>query len=171
MPTGIVEFDTTSWDILGEIGDKLDEIEELTKKKKSETDPGKKDDYSIQLSAKRHEVDSLRKESIVTRDIRTALNEYAPGQTVVINEKNFTSAGIILRGNATDLNTQLRYIFHCKNCGATKYLPTITDASGKTLSTAHVLMTRANMISSEVSSTVYRTHQHTLWHTNLLASV
>ena len=133
MPTGIVEFDTTSWDILGEIGDKLDEIEELKKKKKSETDPGKKDDYSIQLSAKRHEVDSLRKESIVTRDIRTALNEYAPGQTVVINEKNFTSAGIILRGNATDLNTQLRYIFHCKNCGATKYCPTITDASGKNI--------------------------------------
>ena len=133
MPTGIVEFDTTSWDILGEIGDKLDEIEELKKKKKAETDPGKKDDYSIQLAAKRHEVDSLRKESIVTRDIRTALNEYAPGQTVVINEKNFTSAGIILRGNATDLNTQLRYIFHCKNCGATKYCPTITDASGKNI--------------------------------------
>ena len=53
------------------------------------------------------------------RDVRTALNEYAPGQTIVINEKNYISSGISYWTNLN--NNRQRYLYHCENCGHTKY--------------------------------------------------
>lgn len=134
MPTGIVEFDTTSIETLNTIDDKLDEIKSYKDKIANETDSLKIDDYKEEIARRRKAIALLKKESIVSRDIQTALNEYAPGQTVVINEKNYVSSGIILQGNAIDQTSQLRYIFHCNNCGATKYLPSCTNQVGNPIS-------------------------------------
>lgn len=124
MPTNVVEFDTTSINTLNDIKTWMDEIKRKRAEKKIETDKDKIIKINDEIAEKRRLIELKKKESIVSRDIQTALNEYAPGQTVVINERNYVSAGIILTGSAIDPQSQMRYIFHCENCGATKYEPT-----------------------------------------------
>lgn len=134
MPTGIVEFDTTSIEALGNIESKLDQIAE--KKREIRQAAGNRmkiDDLREEIFKLRKDIEGERAGAIVTRDIRTALNEYAPGQTVVINEENFVSAGIILKGSSLDPNTQLRYIFHCDNCGRTMYRPSKVNQYGQAI--------------------------------------
>ena len=131
MPTGIVEFDTTSIDSLVNIEEMLDQIAEKKKEKRQAAgDRMRIDTLNEEIFELRRKIEAKRASAIVTRDIRTALNEYAPGQTVVINEENYVSAGIILKGNSLDPNTQLRYIFHCDNCGRTMYRPSSVDMYG-----------------------------------------
>ena len=134
MPTGIVEFDTTSIEALGNIESKLNQIAE--KKREIRLAAGDRmriDDLKEEIFKLRKEIEDEREGAIVTRDIRTALNEYAPGQTVVINEENYVSAGIILKGSRLDPNTQLRYIFHCENCGKTQYRPSKVNKYGQAI--------------------------------------
>lgn len=68
----------------------------------------------------RKQVQELRRATTASRDIRTALNEYAPGQTVVVNEKNYVSAGVMLFG-AYNENTQSKAIYYCPHCGNIVY--------------------------------------------------
>lgn len=124
MPTNVVEFDTTSRDTLEKIEGLLKQLTQKKQERANETDNGKIILIDDEIAKLNYKIENYKKEAIVSRDIQTALNEYAPGQSVVINEKNYVSAGIILKGSATDPNSQVRYIFHCDNCGATKYLPT-----------------------------------------------
>lgn len=127
MPTNVVEFDTTSIETLDKIDILLNQLTLKKQERANEKDNDKIIQLNDEIAKLNHKIDNYKKESIVSRDIQTALNEYAPGQTVVINEKNFVSAGIILKGAAIDPNSQVRYIFHCDNCGATKYLPTYEE--------------------------------------------
>ena len=127
MPTNVVEFDTTSINTLNDIKKWMDEIKHKRAEKKTETDRDIIIKIDDAIAEKRRLIELKQKEAIVSRDIQTALNEYAPGQTVVINERNYVSAGIILKGSAIDPESQMRYIFHCENCGATKYLPTYEE--------------------------------------------
>ena len=132
MPTGIVEFDTTSIEALADIEEMLNQIAEKKREKKlAAGDTMRIDTLNEEIFELRKKIEAKRASAIVTRDIRTALNEYAPGQTVVINEENFVSAGIILKGSSLDPNTQLRYIFHCDNCGRTMYRPSSMDRFGQ----------------------------------------
>lgn len=50
-----------------------------------------------------------------SREAKIALNEYVPGQAVVINERNFISKGINLQG--TYSNTREHFISKCRQCG------------------------------------------------------
>lgn len=117
MPTGVVEFsfidDRTSRDIhklYKEINDLKDSLPNLTDvEKKSKR---------IEISEKYAEIDDIRSDHTAQRDIHTALNEYAPEQTVVINERNYKVAGIRIYGDY-DAQTQQRYIYHCTKCGNT----------------------------------------------------
>ena len=54
------------------------------------------------------------------------MNEYAPEQTVVVNEKNYVSAGVTLFG-AYNEETQSRAIYHCSHCGHTDYRKDLTE--------------------------------------------
>lgn len=132
MPTGIVEFDTTSIETLCDIEELLNTIAEKQREKRvAAGDKIKISTLNEEIYDLRRKIESKRSSSIVTRDIRTALNEYAPGQTVVINEENHVSAGIVLKGSSLDPNTQLRYFFHCDNCGKTLYRPSAVNSSGQ----------------------------------------
>lgn len=68
----------------------------------------------------------MQRASTASRDIHTALNEYAPEQTVVVNEKNYVSAGISLFG-AYNEETQTRGIYHCTHCGHTDYRKNLSE--------------------------------------------
>ena len=124
MPTGIVEFDYTD---KRQNNKKYSITKQLLKKaeeSKAETDKLKKDKLKIEMAELRKQHDILKKATVVSRDVRTALNEYAPGQMVVINERNYVSAGITLYGDYNN-EAQRRFIYHCESCGKTRYEPMI----------------------------------------------
>lgn len=123
MPTGIVEFDYCDQAISNKKRDLRRKLVDLKNRIDQERN-GNNDQNTIRrLYNERREVskalEKLINSTIVQRDVRTALNEYAPGQTVVINEKNYVSEGISYWTNLN--NNRQRFLYHCENCGHTKY--------------------------------------------------
>lgn len=125
MPTGVVAFDFTDKDQNEMLHRLFDKVENLKNKIIHETNPVKKFNLQKELNIVGKKVTEIRRSTTAYRDIHTALNEYAPGQTVVVNEKNFVSAGIKFLG-AYNEETQTRAIYHCKYCGRTEYLKNLT---------------------------------------------
>ena len=124
MPTGIVEFDYSDESTMDAKVDLYKKINIIKSKIKDEKN-GTNDPIRInKLKDKRREyqekLERIKKSTIVSRDVRTALNEYAPGQTVIINERNYVSNGIALWDNM-DGQPRRRYLYHCESCGHTKY--------------------------------------------------
>lgn len=119
MPTDVVTFNFMDRDQssrLRSLYNKLDKTQsELQAASEAEKPKLKQDVASI-----RKQVQNLRRATTANRDIRTALNEYAPGQTVVVNEKNYVSAGVMLFG-AYNENTQNKAIYYCSHCGNIEY--------------------------------------------------
>src|SRR5574344_613091 len=120
MPTGVVTFDFTDKDQAMRLYKLRKDAEKLKTEKETATDDAEKTYIEQQLAEKWKQIKKLQRETQASRDIRTALNKYAPGQTVVVNEKNFVSAGVSLFGAYND-NTQSRAIYFCKQCGKTEY--------------------------------------------------
>lgn len=122
MPTGVVSFefmDAQQYEELLKLYKKADE-----KKKELESIEEGTSEETIckrELNKIFRDIRALRRGTGASREINTALNEYAPGQTVVVNEKNFRSAGLLLFGAYND-ETQRRAIYHCTNCGKVEYL-------------------------------------------------
>lgn len=124
MPTGIVEFDCSDKDNMRERNDIIKGIKKL-KSKIEEEKAGANDDHTINdFKQQRRELyqklEKIKKSTTVARDVRTALNEYAPGQTIVINERNYISQGIALYDNMEG-QPRIRALYHCESCGHTKY--------------------------------------------------
>ena len=119
MPTGIVAFDFMDSDEFEELNRQYDELRRI----RQHNDAGPAE--AIQMREQRAEIESqiskIKRSTTATRDVRTALSEYAPGQTVVVNEGNYVSAGVMMVGEY-DAQTRTRYIYHCENCGHTEYL-------------------------------------------------
>ena len=115
MPTGVVSFDFISQQDSDNLNALYDELNRLRGEGNIE-----RNECRILNILKR--IDTIKKSTKASRDIRTALNEYAPGQTVVVDEKNYVSAGVLLFGEY-DEETQTRYIYQCRNCGHTEYTP------------------------------------------------
>lgn len=119
MPTGVVTFnfmDKDQVDALHRNYGKLAKAEKEMRQAKAPDKPVKeKEVFNL-----RKRIQAIRHATQATREIRTALNEYAPEQTVVVNEKNYVSAGVILRGEYND-TTQARAIYHCPHCGKIEY--------------------------------------------------
>src|SRR5574344_241381 len=120
MPTGVVTFDFTDRDQSVKLHRLYDKAENLQNKIVAESDSVEKFNLQNELNKVRKEIADLRRATTASRDIHTALNEYAPEQTVVVNEKNYVSAGIILFGAYND-STQTKGIYHCTHCGHTEY--------------------------------------------------
>lgn len=127
MPTGVVEFDFKDQkqaDQLKKLGIEADRI----KNKIENASPA--DEIALQRELKDivKKIKRINSDTSASRDFYTALNEYAPEQTVVINEKNHVSAGVKLFG-AYNEETQTRGIFHCTNCGHTEYKTNLSPAN------------------------------------------
>ena len=120
MPTGVVTFDFTDRDQAVKLHRLYDKAENLQNKIAAESDSAEKFNLQNELNKVRKEIADLRRATTASRDIHTALNEYAPEQTVVVNEKNYVSAGIKLLG-AYNEETQTKAIYHCTHCGKTEY--------------------------------------------------
>lgn len=123
MPTGIVEFDycdLATYNNKRDLRRKLKEIKnEIDQEKKGNNDKNTIRRLKEEQKKINKALEKLINSTIVQRDVRTALNEYAPGQTVVINEKNYVSEGISYWTNLN--NNRQRFLYHCENCGHTKY--------------------------------------------------
>lgn len=120
MPTGVVTFDFMDKDQSVKLHRLYEKTEKLQNKISSEDDESTKFNLQCELNKTRKEIDELRRSTTASRDIHTALNEYAPGQTIVVNEKNHVSAGVKLLG-AYNQETHTRAIYHCTHCGHTDY--------------------------------------------------
>lgn len=130
MPTGQIAFDYADLEIQNKRNDKYRELKTIrqqisTLKQRNPNDP------RISLLKKRRdentkELEKLKRET--QRTAQTGLNEYAPGQTVVIDERNYMSAGILLFGDYNQ-QSRRRFIYHCDQCGHTEYhLTTLANA-------------------------------------------
>ena len=128
MPTGVVTFDFTDRDQAEKLRQLYDKYDKLKKKLSQVTDPVDIFDFKIKLDNVYKEIGEINRATTATRDIHTALNEYAPEQTVVVNEKNYVSAGVSLFG-AYNEETQTRGIYHCVHCGHTDYRKTLTEGA------------------------------------------
>lgn len=124
MPTGIVEFDYSDESIMTKKVDLYKKIKRVKSEIEQEQN-GTNDPIRIKELKKQHrecqeKLERIKNSTTVSRDVRTALNEYAPGQTIVINERNYVSNGIALWDNM-DGQPRRRYLYHCESCGHTKY--------------------------------------------------
>lgn len=122
MPTDVVSFDFTDQKKADRLIDLRDDIDQ----KKQELDDATDDDTKIEIREYLNdiylEIEKIQRKTTANRDLRTALNEYAPGQTVVVNEKNHKSAGVLLVGEY-DNSTRSKKIYHCQRCGHSEYSP------------------------------------------------
>lgn len=115
MPTGILIFraaDTGDENNIQEIQNSIRRLIE----RRSNGERG----LDQPLAEARKKLKRLKQPLILSRDGRTGLNEYAPGQSIVVDERNYRSSGLLLRGQYGDRNRQ-RFIYHCRNCGNVEY--------------------------------------------------
>ena len=126
MPTGVVTFDFTDKDQSNRLFKLYKEAEKLKEELKDAETEADKIIVRQKQNENRKKIQRIRRDSQPSRDIQTALNEYAPEQTVVVNEKNYVSAGVLLFG-AYNEKTQTKAIYHCPHCGKTEYLPILDE--------------------------------------------
>lgn len=131
MPTGVVEFNyinAYNYTKLNNIKDKLDKCKE----KLSQPDISQAETHNLnrEIEDYKNEICELREKFISSREIKIALSEYAPGQMIVIDERNYVSAGIEWR-NSFGQKQPWKYIYHCPTCGRFEYSdnPTLTQCS------------------------------------------
>jgi len=119
MPTGVVTFDFMDQRQASQLRKLYRDVDRLTARI-AEADTSERLLLEQELGKVNREIRELRTGCTASREINTALNEYAPGQTVVVNEKNYRSAGLLLFG-AYNENTQTRAIYRCDSCGMIEY--------------------------------------------------
>ncbi len=119
MPTGVVTFDFTDHQQANKLNMLYRKIEQI-KRQIISAEASEKLVLEQDLNRTYRNIRELRAATTATREINTALNEYAPGQTVVVNEKNYRSAGLLLFG-AYNEHTQTKAIYRCRTCGKIEY--------------------------------------------------
>ena len=121
MPTGIVEFNYIDSEDVRTIARLLQEIDNH---KQSLNDPNllatQRANIRAQINTKRKEIDKIQESRVTSREIKIALREYAPEQTVVVNEKNHISAGIEWE-NSFGQGNPWKYLYWCRTCGRHEY--------------------------------------------------
>ncbi len=120
MPTGVVSFDFIDREQSLELSRCYKRSKEISQEIKDSTSTSRKESLRLELNKIERKIKAIQRATTASRDICTALNEYAPEQTVVVNEKNYVSAGIKLLG-AYNEATQTKAIYFCKSCGHTEY--------------------------------------------------
>lgn len=121
MPTGVVEFnfmDSSQYRRLLSLKTQLDNLRQQL------LAPGingiQQKSIERQIAETQHEIDKLNEKNVTSREIKVGLSEYAPGQMVVIDERNYVSAGIEWR-NSLGRQQPWKYLYHCPKCGRFEY--------------------------------------------------
>lgn len=126
MPTGVMDFrlnDEGHARQISKIRDEKKQLKERLKKTKSE---------AARISIKEQLRDNARRQrkivssEVITREGRLGLSEYAPGQTVVVNERNYPSAGILMRGEY-GADSREKFLYFCRHCGKIEYSETMNE--------------------------------------------
>lgn len=126
MPTGVMDFrlnDEGHAKQISKIRDEKKQLKERLKKTKSE---------AARIRIKEQLRDNARRQrkvvssEVITREGRLGLSEYAPGQTVVVDERNYPSAGILMRGEY-GADSREKFLYFCRNCGKIEYLETMDE--------------------------------------------
>lgn len=120
MPTGVVEFnhiDVYNYNILSS---KIKELEDCRRRYHEETQLIQKNNIRHRILKLEGEIEDIKSKTVSSREIKIALSEYAPGQMVVINERNFISAGIEWN-NSFGQRQPWKYFYHCPTCGRYEY--------------------------------------------------
>lgn len=118
MPTGICTFDYSINEQTIQKSNIYDVLRQLYNDLNNANDDITRQIIKDNINAQFEALERLKREA--SRDMRTALNEYAPGQWVVINENNYKSEGIVFR-NAFDAETYRRFFYRCSQCGYVYY--------------------------------------------------
>ena len=124
MPTGVVEFNHMSSNSFNQIGNLKDRIIQLRNQLSTPNlANAQRRQWEDEIEEHINEIRKIQDDCVSTREIQVALSEYAPGQTVVINERNYISEGIEWK-NSLGLGNPWKYIYHCQNCGRYEYADT-----------------------------------------------
>lgn len=126
MPTGVCTFDFMDSEQSSRLYKIYRDLEKIKDEMERASD-SEKTELEIRRSKLEGQAQSIKRATQASRDIHTALNEYAPEQTVVVNEKNFVSAGVSLFGAYNDA-TQTRAIYFCRNCGKIEYTTSLNES-------------------------------------------
>ncbi len=120
MPTGVVSFDFIDREQSSILATCYKKSKDVSQKIKDSSSDSEKEILRLELNKLEKKIKAIQRSTTASREVYTALNEYAPEQTVVVNEKNYVSAGVKLLG-AYNETTQTKAIYFCKNCGHTQY--------------------------------------------------
>ena len=134
MPTGVVEFnhiDAYNYTILNNT---IQELETKRRDLKNATLQAQINTLRHQIIELEKRIEDIKNRTVTSREIKVALSEYAPGQMVVINERNYISAGIDWN-NSYGQRQPWKYFYHCPTCGRYEY----TDDSTLTTCTCGAL--------------------------------
>ncbi len=118
FPTGIVEFNHID-------GSQSEDLERLKRHivnirgQIAQANTNRMNLLKNQMREKQLDLQKLQEKTLASREIKIALSEYAPGQDVVINERNIKSEGIEWK-NSYQTGNPLKYIYKC-NCGRYEY--------------------------------------------------
>lgn len=129
MPTGVVEFNYLDARNYARISAKKKDIDD-NKLKLSQPGINEARIHTLkrEIEIKQNEILEILEGFITSREIKIALSEYAPGQMVVVDERNHVSAGIEWK-NSLGQKQPWKYIYHCPTCGRYEYSdnPTMTQ--------------------------------------------
>jgi len=121
MPTGIVEFNHMDSDTLDTLNKKYAARSIAVNTLADPTlDAIRLKNIQHEIDTIEEEIEQIKRSCISSREIKIALSEYAPEQTVVINEKNYISAGIETRNSLGQTNP-MKFLYFCPTCGRFEY--------------------------------------------------
>ena len=115
MPTGVVEFNFIKGHQYDLIVSLKNDIEALDQQIASAQNLRQKEDLKRRKREKRDKIEKIREKTVSSREIKIALSEYAPDQSVVINEQNLKSEGIEWK-NSYNQGNPLKYLYYCQTC-------------------------------------------------------
>ena len=120
MPTGVVEFNYIDKDNYDELKRLRTTLERKRKELIDATLQGNITNLKHQIIKLQSDIEKIKEKNVTSREIKLALSEYAPGQMVVINERNYISAGIEWK-NSFGQQQPLKCLYHCPSCGRYEY--------------------------------------------------
>lgn len=115
MPTGVVEFNFIKGYQYDKIETLISDIKNINQQITNTQDARQRWRLEEQKRDKQNEIEKIKEKTVSSREIKIALSEYAPDQSVVINEQNLKPEGIEWK-NSFNQGNPLKYLYYCQTC-------------------------------------------------------